>query len=636
MEGFPSLTKSCEVLNQREDDTSSQENVGSLFIKGPQLGSSCPGSGVADQAATVSFGRGSLDPGAGGRLTETLNPTTRVESASRAIEKVDEPVGPCASLELASHEAKDSSCQGVEQSFEKIATKFKESVNVTLNGSQFDLGHNKEPSPLKKLGKEPSEGGSKEWIQCNSSTKSEKSFRSLTQDRLTTKIVQGITILEEHNAKAEQTNEPGYTSLLRSKKLADVAALALTDLIHVLKNRELQTKDPSYTDMVEKFECAKLIFTAPEPFNEKPYTPFRSLDDHTCELAFDSMKQLDPKAVYQDLFKATNKVRSCKLQALAGLCLHYANSGSEPDWELLATLWQEAKTASKSNYGTSFLGSIKAARTNLLIKEKLDSALSAIKMSAGGANSISFNQNLKDGSIEGTPSCRICHITFKPELSDEKGYRQWIHLNYQVADKATHEWCKQSSPLGISSQDDSSPIRISTHNKKLITRDILAEAIPSLVSRALNSQLFEETTEKIKPTKCPHDLEHWSEAWADAKGALDPSFSAIIFIGSPNDGNENPLMLINEEMVFQWTNELDKRALNLSYEVPMSPGIFIDPFALRHYSRVISTEKIHQLTVHSTGASSYLCQNKPHEKRRWVDNLLPLEVITCRLGQEGF
>jgi hypothetical protein len=107
----------------------------------------------------------------------------------------------------------------------------------------------------------------------------------------------------------------------------------------------------------------------------------------------------------------------------------------------------------------------------------------------------------------------------------------------------------------------------------------------------------------------------------------------MIFIGDPSYKQSNPVMIINEELLFQWTQALQLRASNFEHDFLDSPGIFLDPAALRHYTRVVSTGGVHKLKIHSTGAGEYLCRQKPHEKRRWLDNQLPIEISTCQLGQ---
>ena len=52
--------------------------------------------------------------------------------------------------------------------------------------------------------------------------------------------------------------------------------------------------------------------------------------------------------------------------------------------------------------------------------------------------------------------------------------------------------------------------------------------------------------------KCPHDKYQWSESWVDAKGAYQPTFSAIVFVGQPRFLKKNPIFLINEVEAFEW------------------------------------------------------------------------------------
>jgi len=126
--------------------------------------------------------------------------------------------------------------------------------------------------------------------------------------------------------------------------------------------------------------------------------------------------------------------------------------------------------------------------------------------------------------------------------------------------------------------------------------------------------------------RCPHDIDQWSPAWVDAQGALNPTFSALIFVGAPTESRErdHTLFLVNENDFFSYTTALSHRS---------EPGdkIFTSPAALRAVAKVQSLSGVHKLRIHSTGASSALCSNRSHEVKKWIDNFLPLYVESCQL-----
>lgn len=235
---------------------------------------------------------------------------------------------------------------------------------------------------------------------------------------------------------------------------------------------------------------------------------------------------------------------------------------------------------------------------------------------------------------KGRPGLSDKELSVQEEDQDDntaqksKNFRRLVHLDYDITAAATKAACRHQGRI----RDGKSVVCIPTYKKLGNPKNPIGPKLPELVTKALAT--FRESPEKGKGEyKCPHDKYQWSESWVDAKGAYQPTFSAIVFVGQPRFLRKNPIFIINEAEAFDWFDELMHYTDKESGKRIFTPETLLDPAALHERFKAITLEGIHDLQVRSTGSSSYMCSKHSHETKSWEDSKLPINIRTCQLGE---
>lgn len=429
---------------------------------------------------------------------------------------------------------------------------------------------------------------------------------------------------------------------MASKLLCSIVIKALDDIIDIFQQAKKPSRADSYNEVINKIKSAKLTIEPPGPLVEMPFVQERGINNHICELALKAAQQLDPTAKWEDIQLSTTKVRSCRLQALAGLSLLYSSSNYTPDWDLLARLWLDAKFTTKKETSITFLESIitakvtLAARQDKVIKEAAKPCNSALDEVQKVDKRILLN--VEKSCSSSSPLNRYtadCLQQANPVTLDKKGYLQWVYLNYQVGSATIRQFCQQLAARHYNRQKIKKSDRFNTNKQKLTASSLTKIVVPNLVHDIIHGKISRDLylgQQGLKEiVKCPHELGTNSPSWKDAQGAISPTFSAIIFLGESTKIETMPIMVINHRKVSQWMLELKA---HLGTQSSLDPFLNVNDMAA--VLPVVSQDNVHKIEIHSVGASSALCSGRLHEARKWVDNQLPIHISTCQLSQIDF
>lgn len=466
-------------------------------------------------------------------------------------------------------------------------------------------------------------------------------------------VIQQVTGQLENNAKINTAVEaiqgsPSLGTSMVTQMLTSIVIKALEDIIRVLdSSKKAPRAYQSYAEVVRKLTIA-IEFLKPEnPLTEGSLETNIHKGDHHCDLALKAAQQLNPAATSSSIRQYTTKVRSCRLQALAGLSLLYSQSKGRIAWDVLLTLVQSAKFTNPSEYSTSFLEAIQDAIEGTydpLLAPQIDEEGKLVKpakeplarMQSANAPKVKKAKLLSDRTFQvgfKRTICSTCQIEKPhPYWTDNRALKRWLHLYSQVAELTNEQLCRfnldASSPKEISIPTYSQAVNMKTS-------EYLKILVPGIVDNLLRIRLAEKRNEsiKMKPIRlCSHTGEITSKPWIGTNGVIEPTFAAIIFIDSPSLNDDKPVMIVNEEKVFRWIDYLTMRPIEGLAEPIRLYDFFSSPEAMRSIAKVISEDNVHKLRLQSTGSTPLSCANKLHEEKVWLDDRLPINISTCKLN----
>jgi len=457
--------------------------------------------------------------------------------------------------------------------------------------------------------------------------------------------------MRQSHEKDTRPDKPSLWSEAQyTRELCRIIHRSLDVIISMTEDFLELERSASYRDVILKLECAKTIFETPDPDDDLK-VPVPGHPISTKEIAVKVVQATDEKADEKQIYQGISGNRRCRLKTLAGLSLFYSKTGTQPDWDLLARLWFDSLVGPETVSHTSVFQVLTEARVPLSDQGEQDKVLNTISRAARkarGKPEIAYMHSLVDKirSREESRKKKENRVeSIKPKfavMDSTRAIAQAVNLAYYVAQLASSAVCQLTLNDELLSASSTTEERtfVPTYGKLRKLKDPFHTAIPQMVTDAVNAQLREGLSRTGKLERkyhyCPHDP-YCKEGtpWIEAKGAMDPSFSAIVFVGPPTLNSR--VMIINEEKVFGWMNKLlqydrSKKEEGVISSNPAFPNAFLNIDELQKRTRITSMEGVHSLKINSTGQSSYLCYREPHETQMWHDALLPIDIRTCSLG----
>jgi hypothetical protein len=451
---------------------------------------------------------------------------------------------------------------------------------------------------------------------------------------------------EEATLIATHNIESPINSII-TEMLCGLVTQALEEIVEVLnKIKKPARVKQSYSEVAKKIKGAIKIINPANSFLEKPTLGNTDISDHVCELAFKAAQELDPDTARARLCLSTKKKLRCRMEALAGLCLLYGKSQERPNYELLISLLHQARRTQPSEYSTSFLEVIQDAMEGIFDPSLSDEISRISKGLPPKAVKPEVSKHRKKAQVLQTTEvkeavdepkkdsskredCSTC-LLLKPHpyVLGNKNMKQWLHLYYQITELTDAELCKFDIAKAIH------PIQIPTYRQKVRLDEYLKAMIPGLVDNIVRIRLKEERNKLLKkslPHLCSHRPEQQAKLWLSTKGCMNPSFSAIVFPDDPDRSFKSPVMLFNEDQVFKWIYHLTAKNIPGASEPIRHYDFFASPESMRASRPIVSSSKVHKLTIHSLGTSTRSCVSQLHEEKMWYDPQLPLFVGACSL-----
>ena len=433
-----------------------------------------------------------------------------------------------------------------------------------------------------------------------------------------------------------------------TRMLCGIIAKALEDFSNVLANSKKPPRaELSYLEVRKKIAQAINIMRPASPIFEAGMERQADKSDHVCELALKAARYINQQATEESIRQSTTKIRSCRLQAMAGLCLVYSQATAKPKWKSLSSLLQMAKSTSSTEYSTSFLEVVQDA-----IEGIFDPLIQH-----------TFTQeeesNIKEHKVEKEPSkkskkkdtcppmpdghslivskkrntCGTCLMAQPHPFSlNNKALRQWLNLYSEIAQITNEQLCHFRHDSASAKQ-----IIIPTYEKSkpIKTIECLKILVPGIVDNLLRIRLAEERNERIKKaraTLCPHEVNSQAKTWIGTKGITNPTFGALIFVDEPAS-SERPIMVINESKVTQWLDYFLESVSDLR-GITEKSNFIASISAMRSLPPVMIRNQVHNLHINSTGAMRGACSHPLHSDQCWFDHLLPVYIKTCELRDD--